>query len=109
MQIFQLNNQQEVTYGVKLWEAYPKNFGPTQYSSESRNEVVKVTVNFNFRYWTDITRYGTAAPMTPSERAASRPPIQPEAQSPVVDLDRNARPITITSIGANGSPSNVVP
>ena len=107
--IFQLNNQQEVTYGIKLWEAYPKNFGPITYSTQSTNEVVKLNVNFNFRYWTDITRYGTRAPMTPSERAASRPPVQPESQAPVVDLDRNARPITITSIGANGSPSNVVP
>ena len=109
VQIFQLNNQQEVTYGVKLWEAYPKNFGPIQYSSASTNEVVKLTVNFNFRYWTDITKYGTRAPMTPSERAASRPPVQPESQAPIVELDHNNKPITITSIGANGSPSNVVP
>ena len=103
--IFQLNNQQEVTYGIKLWEAYPKNFGPITYSTQSTNEVVKLNVNFNFRYWTDITRYGTRAPMTPSERAASRPPVQPESQAPVVDLDRNARPITITSIGSDGTAS----
>ena len=109
VQIFQLNNQQEATYGVKLWEAYPKNFGPIQYSSASTNEVVKLTVNFNFRYWTDITKYGTRAPMTPSERAASRPPVQPESQAPIVELDHNNKPITVTSIGANGSPSNVVP
>ena len=103
--IFQLNNQGEATYGVKLWEAYPKNFGPIQYSSASTNEVVKLTVNFNFRYWTDITRYGTRAPMTPSERAVSQPPVQPESQAPEFKPDTNARPTTITSIGSDGTSS----
>ena len=40
----------------------PKNFGPLEYSTGSSNEIVKMTVNFNFRYWTDIGKYGGARP-----------------------------------------------
>ena len=40
----------------------PKNFGPIEYSTGSANEIVKMTVNFNFRYWTDIGKYGGARP-----------------------------------------------
>jgi len=60
--IYQLNDTHQPTYGVKLWECYPKNFGPIEYSSASANDIVKITVNFNFRFWTDIGKYGGARP-----------------------------------------------
>ena len=46
----------------RLWECYPKNFGPIEYSTGSANEIVKMNVSFNFRFWTDIGKYGGARP-----------------------------------------------
>ena len=75
LEIYQLNSNHVATYGVKLWECYPKNYGPVSYSMESRNEVVKLSVNFNFRFWTDINKYGSSNPVESSaaEKAVGRP------------------------------------
>ena len=42
---------------------------------ESRNETVKLSVNFNFRFWTDINKYGSSNPVesSPAEKAVGRP------------------------------------
>ena len=56
MNIFQLGqyaSQQErddVTYGVKLFDCYPKSIGTVDYSYESNN-VQTLSVTFTFRYW----------------------------------------------------------
>ena len=60
--IYQLSDTHQPTYGVKLWGCYPKNFAPIQYSNATTNEMVKLTVNFTFRFWTDIGKYGNARP-----------------------------------------------
>ena len=54
--IFQLgqfasrNERDDVTYAVKLFECYPKNIGPVEYSYEA-NSLQTFTVTFAFRYW----------------------------------------------------------
>jgi hypothetical protein len=60
--IFQLDEKHNQVYGIKVWECYPKNFGPIEYSSSSTNEIAKLTVNFNFRHWTDISIDGDKQP-----------------------------------------------
>ena len=75
--IFQLDEKHNQVYGIKLWECYPKNFGPIEYSSSSTNEIAKLTVNFNFRHWTDISIDGDKQPTdlpkgrSPSDAAGS--------------------------------------
>ena len=60
--IYQLDDNHSPAYGVKLWECYPKNFGPIEYSSGSSNEIARMSVNFNFRHWTDISKHGDKQP-----------------------------------------------
>jgi len=61
IEVYQLDQNHQPLFGVKLWEAYPKNYGPIELS-QTNNEVVKLTVNFNYRYWSDIGIYGAAEP-----------------------------------------------
>jgi hypothetical protein len=61
IEIYQLDQNHQPVFGVKLWEAYPKNYGPIELS-QANNELVKLTVNFNYRYWSDIGTYGAAEP-----------------------------------------------
>ena len=56
--IYLLDKQDQRKYGLKLWEAFPKSIGPTELSYASNNELIKLTIDMNFRYWTtaDITQ-----------------------------------------------------
>ena len=54
--ILDKNNQRK--YGLKLHECFPKSIAQTDLSYASNNEIIKLTVEMNFRYWTslDITQ-----------------------------------------------------
>ena len=56
--IYLLDKDDQRRYGLKLWEAYPKSIAPTELSYLSNNEIIKLSVAMNFRYWTtlDITQ-----------------------------------------------------
>ena len=56
--IYLLDKQDQRRYGLKLWEAFPKSIGATELSYASNNEMIKLSVTMNFRYWTtlDITQ-----------------------------------------------------
>jgi hypothetical protein len=45
-------------YGLKLHECFPKSIAQTELSYASNNEIIKLTIDMNFRYWTtlDITQ-----------------------------------------------------
>ena len=47
-------NQESRRYGIKLWEAYPKSITATDLSQSSRNEIIRISVGFSFRYWTSL-------------------------------------------------------
>ena len=56
--IYLLDKQDQRKYGLKLWEAFPKSITQTELSYASNNELIKISIDMNFRFWTtlDITQ-----------------------------------------------------
>jgi len=56
--IYLLDKQDQRKYGLKLEECFPKSIAQTDLSYASNNEIIKLTVDMNFRYWKtlDITQ-----------------------------------------------------
>jgi hypothetical protein len=56
--IYLLDKQDQRKYGLKLWEAFPKEIAPTELSYAGNNVIITLTVDMNFRYWStlDITQ-----------------------------------------------------
>ena len=52
--IYVLNKNDEVEYGLKLWEAYPKTINPITLNHAPNGEIVKIPVTFAYRYWTKL-------------------------------------------------------
>ena len=52
--IFQLNEQDERTYGVRLEEAFPKTVAEIAYGHSSNNTINKVTVAFSYRKFRNL-------------------------------------------------------
>jgi len=52
VEIYLLDKQDKRRYGIKLWECFPKEIGPTDLSYGTNNEIIKLPVTINFRYWT---------------------------------------------------------
>jgi hypothetical protein len=54
VEMYQLDKNNNIMYGVKLDEAYPINIGAVDYSYGSQNEFVSVTVSLAYRRWRNI-------------------------------------------------------
>ena len=54
VEIYLLDRQDKRTYGLKLHEVFPKTIGGTELSYGTNNEIVKITIGFSFRYWTNV-------------------------------------------------------
>ena len=54
IEIYQLNEKDERTYGCKLEECFPVTIGALPYSHGSNNQIQKVSVEFAYRYWRNI-------------------------------------------------------
>ena len=55
MEIYQLDVNNEVTYGIKATEVYPSTIGGIEYSYESANQVATQAVSFEYRQWYNLT------------------------------------------------------
>jgi hypothetical protein len=87
MDIFILNRDHRPTAAFRLWEVYPATIGSISLDMGSREPINAFTVSFNFRFWSDIGKYGTKQPTELSGRssstlqeqilAGSRPPPTP--------------------------------
>ena len=64
--IYLLNKNEERKYGLKLKECFPKSIAQTDLSYAANNEMIKLTIDMNFRYWTtlDITQTTSKEPAT---------------------------------------------
>ena len=60
--MYLLDRQDKRRFGIKLWECFPKTIEGTDLNQGSNNEIIKNTVAFSFRYWTqlDITAQPTS-------------------------------------------------
>ena len=52
--VYQLNEQDERTYGVRLEEAFPKTVAQISYGHGSNNTINKVSVEFAYRYFRNL-------------------------------------------------------
>ena len=39
------------TFGLKLWECFPKTITGTELNHATNNEIIKTSISFSFRYW----------------------------------------------------------
>ena len=52
--LYLLNRQNKRRFGLRLHEAFPKTIGPTDLNQATSNEIIKISVNFSFRYWSTL-------------------------------------------------------
>ena len=98
MDIFILNRDHRPTAAFRLWEVYPSTIGAISLDMGSSSPINEFTVSFNFRFWSDIGKYGTKQPTEVADRtsstlneqilAGSRPPPTPP-QRPDFDNDED--------------------
>ena len=55
IEIYQLDVNNEVTYGIKATEVYPSTIGGIEYSYDSANQVATQAVSFEYRQWYNLT------------------------------------------------------
>ena len=60
MQIYQLGADSEIgrdmpTYAVEAMEVYPQQIGAVDYDYSKKNEVVKINVQFGYKYWRNMS------------------------------------------------------
>ena len=53
--IYVLDKQDTKRYGIRLHEAFPKTITGTDLNQGANNEIIKITVNFAFKYWTNLS------------------------------------------------------
>ena len=49
-------------YGLKCWEAYPMTIGQVDFDATATTSFATISIEFGFRYTTDISRYGSDTP-----------------------------------------------
>ena len=54
LEIYQLNEQDERTYGCRLVEVFPKTISQIDYGHGNNNAINKITVGFMYRNWENI-------------------------------------------------------
>ena len=52
--IYVLDRENNRKYGLTLRECYPKSIAQTDLSYAANNEIIKLTIDMNFRYWTTL-------------------------------------------------------
>ena len=52
--LYLLNRQNKRRFGLRLHEAFPKTIGPTDLNQATKNEIIKISISFAFRYWSTL-------------------------------------------------------
>ena len=55
MEIFQLDGNGEITYGIKATEVYPTTIAGIEYAYANTNQIAIQSVNFQYRQWFNMT------------------------------------------------------
>ena len=85
MNIYQLGDDLERTYGVSLKEVFPKTVNPLEYSNDNNSGVLDLQVSFAFKEWEELTV--TRAAQT------ARPKTQPPSVSEETQVIHKPRKI----------------
>ena len=62
--LYLLDREDNRRFGVKLWECFPKTIEGTDLNQGANNEIMKNTVSFSFRYWTQLDINAQAPSLT---------------------------------------------
>ena len=62
--LYLLDREDNRRFGVKLWECFPKDIQGTDLNQGANNEIIKNTVSFSFRYWTQLDINAQAPSLT---------------------------------------------
>ena len=49
--VYILDRKDQRTFGLKLWECFPKTITGTELNHATNNEIIKTSISFSFRYW----------------------------------------------------------
>ena len=71
VEIYLLDRQNKRRFGVKLNEAFPKTIGPTELNMGTNNEIIRIPVEFSFRWWDTLDLNREVKPTSTLERVAS--------------------------------------
>jgi len=74
IQIKQLDEQENIVYGITLIEAFPRYMNILELSNSSQNETHKLSVTFAYRYWKSLDN-GTSAPTASRPSGGSLAPL----------------------------------
>ena len=101
VEIFLLDRQDKKQYGLKLHEAYPKTIGGTELSYATNNEIVRITIGFSFRYWTNLD--GEQDAKMPERSAGTNSMIDPDEFGAVEkSIARNQPAVVSLQSGQSG-------
>ena len=87
--IFVLDKTNKPTAAFRVWETYPAVIGPVSFSMANSSPINSFTVGFNFRYWSDIGKYGTKQPTELGTREAAD--FQNDVADPLTPIQRRER------------------
>jgi hypothetical protein len=60
MEIFQLDGNGEITYGIKATEVYPSTIAGIEYAYANTNQIATQAVQFQYRQWFNLTEESIA-------------------------------------------------
>jgi len=60
MEIFQLDGNGEITYGIKATEVYPTTLAGIEYAYANTNAIATQAVQFQYRQWFNLTEKSIA-------------------------------------------------
>ena len=86
--IYQLNEQDERTYGCKLEEVFPKTVAALAYSHGSNNQIQKVSVELAYRYWRNIATEPKKAALDSTLQDILKNTVLRQVQSSLPDVVR---------------------
>ena len=52
--VYVLDRKDQRTFGLKLWECFPKTITRTELNQATNNEIIKTSISFSFRYWESL-------------------------------------------------------
>ena len=52
--VYVLDRKDQRTFGLKLWECFPKTITGTESNQATNNEIIKTSISFSFRYWESL-------------------------------------------------------
>lgn len=94
MEIYVYNQKNIRQYGIKLFECYPKEIGPSQLSSDPAGDIIKIAVTMQYKYWETLDL---------NRKPPERPNISIDTLEGVERIIAANNPASVSKLGGGGS------